>query len=377
MVSNRSTYIPAFSLAIAVLLAGCPGDTAAPPAVADRPDGFSSVVEEALPTIVFIQSEMTPPPGLADIFPGLDRVPDEPVPVGMGSGVIYREDGYILTNNHVVQDAERVLVVLHDRRYFEAEVVGRDPSTEVAVVRIQAGGLPAARLGDSDRVRLGDWALALGSPLGLQFSVTAGIVSGTGRAVGILGRAVEPGTGGAAPLEHFIQTDAALSPGNSGGPLLNSRGEVIGINTAVAAPRGVPASIGFAVPSNLARRVADQLVQHGEVRRSYLGVVLTNVSPAMARAHGLPRVEGAAVVQTEPGGPADRGGLLAGDVVRGIEDHEVITASDLQARLVELHPGARITLRILREGREQDVRVELGEVRARLPENRRAIPAGR
>jgi serine protease Do len=345
------------------VFSGCQRPDADIPAGAGRmaPEGgFGGVVEAVLPAIVFIQAEATPPPGIEQLLPGIRELPDGPLPIGAGSGVIFRDDGYILTNNHVVQDAERVLVVLHDRRYFEAQVVGRDPSTEVAVVRIPATGLPVARLGDSDAVRLGEWVLAVGSPLGLQFSVTAGIVSGTGRAIGILGAQPDQ----AAALESFIQTDAALSPGNSGGPLVNSAGEVIGINTAVAAPRGVPAGYGFAIPSDIARRVAEQLIEFGEVRRPYLGLLLMDVSPAVARAHELPTAAGAMVVQAEPGSPAGAAGLRQGDVITGIADRTVLTVSDLQARLAQLQVGSTTSLTVLRNGRQSEVRVELGGVRS-------------
>jgi S1-C subfamily serine protease len=322
--------------------------------------GFAAVVEQVLPAIVFIQAEATPPPGIEQLIPGLRDLPDGPLPIGAGSGVLFREDGYILTNNHVVQDAERVLVVLHDRRYFEAEVIGRDPSTEVAVVRIAGSGFPVARLGDSDAIRLGDWVLAMGSPLGLQFSVTAGIVSGTGRAIGILGAQPDQ----AAALENFIQTDAALSPGNSGGPLVNSAGEVIGINTAVAAPRGVPAGYGFAIPSDIARRVAEQLIRYGEVRRPYLGLLLMDVTPSLAQELGLAAAAGAVVVQPQPGGPAESARLREGDVIVSLAGRDVLTVSDLQARLAQLEVGSTTTLRLVRGGRELEVRIELGGVRS-------------
>ncbi len=327
-------------------------------------EGFSDVVEDALPAIVFIQAEATPPEELERLFPGVEQLPDEPMPIGMGSGVLFTEDGYILTNNHVVQQAERVLVVLHDRRYFEAQVVGRDPSTEVAVVRIEGSGFTPATLGDSDAVRLGDWVLAVGSPLGLHFSVTAGVVSGTGRAIGILGQQMDPAGAQAAPLEHFIQTDASLSPGNSGGPLINTAGEVIGINTAVAAPHGVPGAQGFAIPSNLARRVAEQLIEHGEVRRAFLGVQLVNVSPRLAEAQGLETVEGAAIVRVEPGGPADRAGLRAEDVIVAIDGEPIQTVSDLQAHLAQQELGTTVELRLVRGGQETDARVEVGTMTA-------------
>jgi serine protease Do len=348
--------------ALALLLPACRS-----PAVTvqgDAPtEGFRDVVAASLPSIVFIQAEAAPPPGLELLLPGLARQPDGTVPIGAGSGVIFRRDGFILTNNHVVQDAERVLVLLHDRRLFEAQVVGRDPSTEVAVVRISGADLPVARFGDSDQLAIGDWVLAAGSPLGMQFSVTAGIVSGTGRTLGILA-AQTPATEQAAALEHFIQTDASLSPGNSGGPLLNTRGEVIGINTAVAAPMGVPAGHGFAIPSNIALNVAEQLIRWGEVRRAFLGVALVNVTPAFARAHGLERVAGAVIMEAQPGSPAERGGLRQADVIVRIGGDPVQTVSDLQARLTRIEPGDRTTVRVLRQGREVDVQVEVGMVRS-------------
>jgi serine protease Do len=324
--------------------------------------GFRAVVEEVLPAIVFIQAEAATPPALEHLLPQGHPLHDEALTVGIGSGVLYTEDGYILTNNHVVQDAERVMVVLHDRRYLEAEVVGRDPSTEVAVVKIDGNGYPTARLGDSDRIGIGDWALAMGSPLGLQFSVTAGIISGIGRDIGILRSQPGANAGQTAPLEHFIQTDAALSPGNSGGPLLNAAGEVIGINTAVAATRDAPSGYGFAIPSNLARRIADQLVERGEVQRSYLGVMLVNVTPQVAAAERLERVEGALIARLEEGGPAHQAGARAGDVIVGIGDRRIATASDLQAHLAQIDPGSTVTLGLLRDGREVTVEVESGVV---------------
>jgi serine protease Do len=341
-----------------------PGDAAPGQRAAVAPEeGFRGVVHETLPAIVFIQAEVAAAPGFEGLLPQGHPLQDEPVMVGIGSGVLYTDDGYILTNNHVVQDAERVMVVLHDRRLLEARVVGRDPATEVAVVKVDGRGFPTAHLGDSDAIALGDWALAMGSPLGLQFSVTAGIISGIGRDIGILRRQPQANAGQTAPLEHFIQTDAALSPGNSGGPLLNTAGEVIGINTAVAAAPGA-GGYGFAIPVNLARHVADQLVQHGEVRRAYLGVILRNVTPAVAREAGLDRVAGALVEQMEEGGPAARAGVRPGDVVVGIGDDLVATVNDLQARLARIEPGITTELHLLRDGRELSVSVELGGVRS-------------
>jgi serine protease Do len=369
--------IPALALALLAAVACSPDtetawtDTAWAAERVHPETGFRDVVEHVLPAIVFIQAEAPPPADLEAFLPRGHPMAEAPLAVGIGSGVIYTADGYILTNNHVVQDAERVTVVLHDRRHLEARVVGRDPSTEVAVVKIEGNGFPVARLGDSDGIRIGDWALAMGSPLGLQFTVTAGIVSGVGRDIGIL--RAQPQANGArtAPLEHFIQTDAALSPGNSGGPLLNTNGEVIGINTAVAGSGGGPSGYGFAIPSNLARHVADQLVRHGEVRRSFLGVLLQNVTPEVARAQSLERVAGAVVAQIEEGGPAHRAGVRQGDVIVGIGDDRVVTVSDLQARLAQLEPGTTLALHVLRDGREHELSVELGVVTTAVPPNGR------
>jgi serine protease Do len=368
METMNRTIAVAFPLLLAAACSPEPDARATPATSGAAPEaGFRAVVEDVLPAIVFIQAEASVRSGLEALLPGDHPLLDDPLMVGIGSGVLYTEDGYILTNNHVVQDAQRVLVVLHDRRYMEAEVVGRDPSTEVAVVKIPGNGYPVARLGDSDAIGLGDWALAMGSPLGLQFSVTAGIISGVGRDIGVLRTRPGANAGATAPLEHFIQTDAALSPGNSGGPLLNTAGEVIGINTAVAATAGAPTGYGFAIPSNLARRIADQLVAGGEVQRSYLGVLLRDVTPELARDQGLDRVEGAAIARVEAGGPADRAGARAGDVVVAIGDRRIVTVSDLQAQLAQLEPGRAIGLHLIRDGRETEVTVELGVVRSAVP----------
>jgi serine protease Do len=367
-----------------VSLSGCgtesgppTGDpTISPAAVrgeAPSAETFQSVVRAVLPAIVYIEAEGRPRGGLGGLLPGAQSSQNL-LPIGSGSGVIFTEDGLILTNNHVVQDAERVLVTLYDRRQFEAQVVARDPATDVAVVRIEGTGFPTAALGDSDTLALGDWVLALGSPLGLEFTVTAGIVSGTGRSLGILsGTNREEGT--AAPLEHFIQTDAAINPGNSGGPLVNLAGQVIGINTAIASPTGVFAGYGFAIPSNLANRVAQQLVQFGEVRRPYLGVLLDNITAADAEIYGLPVPEGAEVKYLEPGGPAELAGLQLGDVIVAVEGRPVRTVSELQANLAQLEPGTTATLTTIRYGAEMAARVQMGVIRSGIAPRAQAAPS--
>jgi serine protease Do len=372
-------------LLVALAVAGCgepvPQPVSEPAAVrgqAPSAETFQSVAEAVLPSLVSIQAEARLTPQFGGFLPGMPGPSPDLQPIGAGSGVIYTTDGLILTNDHVVQEAERVTVTLYDRRQFEARVVARDPATDVAVVQIEGNGFTAAPLGDSDRLSLGDWVLALGSPLGLEFTVTAGIVSGTGRALGILGQG-RGSAGQAAPLEHFIQTDAAINPGNSGGPLVNLAGEVVGINTAIASPTGVFAGYGFAIPSNLARLVAGQLVEFGEVRRPYLGVLLDNVSAADAEVYGLSVPEGAEVKFIEPGGPAAAAGLQLGDVILAVENRRVATVNDLQAVLAQLPAGATATLRFVRYGQEMDASVRLGVIRSGVapdPQRARAPAAG-
>jgi serine protease Do len=364
--------VPIFCAAVVLGLSAC-GDSGAatrehvPPVAAVRGDApsaetFQSVVAAVLPAIVYVEAEGRPERPRGGLVPGSPGSQNL-LPLGSGSGVIYTPEGLILTNNHVVQDAQRVLVTLYDRRQFEARVLARDPATDVAVLQIEGSGFPTAPLGDSDGLALGDWVLALGSPLGLEFTVTAGIVSGTGRSLGILGRGNRE-QGQAAPLEHFIQTDAAINPGNSGGPLVNLAGEVIGINTAIASPTGVFAGYGFAIPSNLAWRVADQLVQFGEVRRPYLGVLLDNITAADAEVYGLEIPEGAEVKYLEPDGPAERAGLELGDVIVAVEGRRVRTVSDLQAHLAQLEPGSIATVAAIRYGEAFEAGVQLGVIRS-------------
>ena len=336
---------------------------------------FQTATSKALPAVVYIQVEARPrmqglPLGAYEPQPqpGAPGGAQGPlVPMGSGSGVFFRDGGYILTNNPVVQQAERVTVTLYDRRTFEAEVVARDPSTDIAVVRVQGDNLPVATLGRSDSLRLGQWVLALGSPLGLQFSVTAGIVSATGRSIGILAASTRGQAGGenrAAPLEDFIQTDAAINPGNSGGPLVDLDGNIIGINSAIASPTGTFAGYGFAVPIDLARLVADQLIQFGEVRRPYLGVALDDVESVDVRVYSLPSPTGAEVIRVEPGSPAEKGGMQLGDVVVQIGATPVSSVAELQAALARLEPNASVPVRVIRYGREVTAEVTPGIVRS-------------
>ncbi len=294
--------------------------------------------------------------------------PRQPAPRnGSGSGFIISPDGYLITNNHVVENATRVTVTMTDRRQFEATVVGRDPNTDVAVLKIDGNDLPTVEIGDSDALQVGDWVLALGYPLSLGETVTAGIVSAKGKNIGIMQQNEEA----AAPLEHFIQTDAAINPGNSGGPLVNLRGEVIGINSAIASPTGTYSGYGFAVPIRLAKRVADDLIAYGVVHRPRLAVQITNVSPADIEVFGLPSPDGA-VVTTIQDGPAKEAGIRAGDVIVGVDGQRIRDTGDLMERVALRNPGERITLEVIRYGKRETVPVTLGAFENTVPEPPRA-----
>jgi serine protease Do len=272
---------------------------------------------------------------------------------GMGSGLIVDRDGRIITNNHVVAGATDVRIRLVDGREFGAKVIGTDAATDIALVKVtprQGETLPVVSLGNSDSLKVGDWVLALGSPLGLDFTVTAGIVSARGRQL----------SGRAGALEDFIQTDAAINPGNSGGPLVDLLGQVIGVNTAIAGgDRFV--GYGFAVPINLTRRVMSDLVAYGFVRRPRVGVTVANVTAADAEAYKLDRITGAQVKSVEDGSPAQLAGLRPGDVVTSLDGRPINNATELTAELAQHKPGDRVTLSIVRKGARQDITVELGE----------------
>lgn len=270
---------------------------------------------------------------------------------GVGSGVVISRDGYILTNNHVVGGAKEITVTFSDGRKTTADIVGVDPKTDVAVIRVSIGGLTPARLGDSDAVEVGEWSLAVGSPLELQQSVTAGIISAVGR-----------DTVGIADYENFLQTDAAINPGNSGGPLVNLRGEVIGINTAIASKSGGYMGIGFAIPSNMVRRVTDDLIAHGEVRRGKLGAVIQDLNPELAESFGYRSTRGALVNEVMPGGPAEAAGLQAGDIVTSINGRAVQNMSQLRNQAASSAPGSQAVLEYFRDGKSQRTRVEMGRL---------------
>ncbi|MDX2060068.1 MAG: trypsin-like peptidase domain-containing protein [Gemmatimonadales bacterium] len=323
---------------------------------------FEAAVKKALPTLVSVQVEAAPRPmgsrhGRPSALDG--RGQTEPPRLGSGSGFVFSREGFILTNNHVVADAAVVTAVLSDGRRFDGvAVVGRDPDTDIAVLKIETEGLVPAELGDSESLTIGDWVLALGFPLDLSATVTAGIVSGTGRSLGILSGRPDA----LAPLEHFIQTDAAINPGNSGGPLADLRGRVVGVTSAIASPTGYFTGYGFAVPINIARRVADDLIRYGEVRRPRLGAFLADVDVADAEIYRLPEVSGAEVIALEPGGPAAIAGVELGDVVIAVDSGPVRHLGDLLTAIARKQPGDSIRLHALRFGRRLDLGVVLGRL---------------
>ena len=356
--------------------ATAPAAARVPGPLGDLSEAFATVAARVKPSVVYITARQSAqpvrarqmpqlPPEFREFFgfPGFPRGGEPgaaPRAEASGSGFIISSDGYILTNAHVVDGAERVTVRLLDRREFEAKVVGADPGTDVAVLKVEATGLTPAKLGDSDAARVGEWVLAVGNPLGenLTFTVTSGIISAKGRALNL------PNSS-ASSIQDYIQTDAAINPGNSGGPLVNIRGEVIGINTAIASPTGSYAGYGFAVPIDLARQVKDQLVANGHVERAALGIMVRDASPADADSVGLPAARGVVVQDFGEDSPAREAGLRPGDVIVAVDGEPVDYVGQLQERIAFREPGSVVALEVARrDGARATVRVELRAERA-------------
>jgi len=301
---------------------------------------------------------------------GDGQMPSFPSPRGQGTGVIVDENGTIATNNHVVSGAERIQVKLQDGRTLSAELVGADPDTDLAILRVHADGLTAARLGDSDALEPGDWVMAVGNPFGLDHTVTVGVVSAKGR-TGV----------GVATYEDFIQTDAAINPGNSGGPLVNLDGEVVGINTAIRTSNGGSDGISFAIPSSTLKSVMPELVSEGRVSRGWIGVSIQDVTPELAESFGADTHSGALVSQVIDGSPAAKAGLRSGDIVLRVNDKDVKSATQLSTLVAGLNPGSEVELQVLRDGSRKTISLELGEreanatAQSRTEENGERTPA--
>jgi len=335
---------------------------------------FANVAEKASPAVVYIQVEKDirpaanwrPYPGaraqgsldLRNFFQGPaappfgrgeQGAPERRVPIGEGTGFLISSDGYIVTNHHVVGEADQVNVTLSDGRKFEARIVGTDPQTEIALVKVEATGLPSLQFADSDQVRVGEWVLAIGNPFGLSHSVTSGIISARGRAdVGIVDYA------------DFIQTDAAINPGNSGGPLLNMRGEVVGVNTAILSRTGGSNGVGFAIPVNMVKHVSGQLREHGAVSRGHLGIAIQDLTPEIASWFGVGQSRGILIAEVVEGSPAERAGLQRDDVIVGVDGQPVDDAGGFRSRIATTDAGKLLDLEIIRAGERINKQVEVG-----------------
>lgn len=337
------------------------------------PLDFTAAAEKTMPSVVHIRSTITNgssrlnrqqpeiPEELRDFFgPFFRQDPRgrEAPRVGSGSGVIINENGYIVTNNHVIADAEDVDVTLNDNRSYKARVIGTDPTTDIAVLKIDATDLPALSLFNSDNVKVGEWVLAVGNPFNLNSTVTAGIVSAKGRSINILATA-NPGDSINNAIESFIQTDAAINPGNSGGALVNLNGDLIGINTAIASPTGAYSGYAFAVPANIVSRVVEDLIAYGAVQRGLLGVQINNINSAFAEENNLDVNAGAYVAGVAPNSAAADAGVESGDVITGIDGRSVKNTAELIGYVGSKRPGDEVTLTVNRNGREQSVDVTL------------------
>ena len=269
----------------------------------------------------------------------------------LGSGFIIGSDGSIVTNAHVIENAKKIIVKLSDKREFEAKVLGKDPKTDVALIKIDSNGsLPTAELGDSEQLQVGEWVMAVGNPFGLDNSVTSGIVSAKGRHIG------------AGPYDNFIQTDTPINPGNSGGPLVNLRGQVIGINMAIVSQTGGNTGIGFATPINLIKELLPQLEAKGKVTRGWVGIAIQEVTPDLANAFGLQKPHGALVAKVLTGGPAERGGIKVGDVITEYDGQQVKEANDFPLMVARTQVNKEVRVKVLREGKDLPFRVTVGEM---------------
>jgi len=318
------------------------------------PQSFADLSKQVTPAVVNISTTTTvriPGNVFQQFFgPYYGDIPDREMKQrSLGSGFIVEKDGYIITNNHVIDGASEIKVKLADGRESAAQVIGRDPKTDLALIKISTllKDLPTLTLGDSDAIQVGDWVLAIGNPFGLEHTVTQGIISASGRVIG------------SGPYDNFLQTDAPINPGNSGGPLVNVKGEVVGINSAiVAAGQG----IGFAIPSNTAKRIVAQLREKGKVVRGWIGVSIQTVTPGIATALGLKEARGVLVSDTVPGGPAEQGGLQKGDVIVSFDGKKINEPKDLPWIVAETPVGKEVAVNVIRDGKEMDLKLKIAEM---------------
>ena len=314
---------------------------------------FTYAAEKTVHAVVHVKTQMTREVSknpIYEFFYG-DRY-REPEPVlGFGSGVIVTADGYIVTNNHVIENSDKVSVTLNDKREFQAKIVGTDPSTDIALIKIEGKNLPYINYGNSDSLRVGEWVLAVGNPFNIASTVTAGIVSAKGKNLGIIQDNYR--------IESFIQTDAAVNRGNSGGALVNTRGELVGINTAIVSPSGGYAGISFAIPVSIIKKVVSDLIEYGSVQRAFLGVSIVDVTADLVKDKGLEKIEGVYVTEVRNDGAAQKAGIEPGDVILEINNMEVNSASELTEQISRYRPGNKVSVVLKRSGKTKQFEVTL------------------